>query len=380
MKKGPDLKLETFDLTKKFFSKEEDSPFAILSSEIKKLDDPRPLGISGHLRAKNEANTIGLSIETCIDGLDELVITVQPSDDNTYEICQEKLKKYPDKIKLFYYTPEVLPWNNSHCADRTKELNSDNQSIHNYAHYCNYSFVKITYKYCMKIDADQIYFTSKLKEIREAILAADCYAKPKRNIFHKIAGRLCRKFYNILSSKLSMKNFIKLMTIINGRCAYGLCGINLTQQHPGGGGQINSLKCILDYYLPLKSLKASLGLFNIYNGGMDTAIFAPNSSNIYQYLVDHQVEILITAGAAGIRTLGCFWFHFGMPKRKAYCVGKYGEDYISLKDYLDSSKKDLCSRVKIAALYKPDYDHLFGNLKFNFDKDKKYIQNVLAID
>ncbi|PAF46353.1 hypothetical protein BKH46_07745 [Helicobacter sp. 12S02634-8] len=237
--------------SKKFFSQEEDSPFAITLKEIQELDKTRPLGLSGHLRAKNEAATIGLAIETCLPALDELIITAQPSCDDTYEICLQKAQKYPDKIKLFYYTPEVVPVPYSHCAKKGAAIQNSNQfSIHNFAHYNNFGLTKISYKYYVKIDADQIYFTQKFQELKEAILAADKYTKPKRSVINKILGRLHRPFYRFLSSFLSMESFVAWTTRIEGRCAYGLCGINLVSppKHnfmhktiAGGGGQI--FKC-----------------------------------------------------------------------------------------------------------------------------------------
>lgn len=71
--------------------------YIVKDEDIKKLDEERPLGISGHLRVKNEEMSIAQSIDSCIDALDELIITYNTSEDNTEKILKEYQKKYPDK-------------------------------------------------------------------------------------------------------------------------------------------------------------------------------------------------------------------------------------------------------------------------------------------
>lgn len=49
-------------------------------------------------------------------------------------------------------------------------MSYETNSIHSLANYYNFGYTKIKYKYYMKIDADQIYFTEKLLETRKALL------------------------------------------------------------------------------------------------------------------------------------------------------------------------------------------------------------------
>ncbi|PAF44707.1 hypothetical protein [Helicobacter sp. 11S02596-1] len=385
MKVSADLTYPKLDFSKKFFTTEEDSEFAILTDEIKNLDNPRPLGLSGHLRVKNEARTIGLAIESCIDALDELIITAQPSIDATYEICQAKAKKYPDKIKLFYYTPEVVPHPFSHCFDKdSHQQNGDSFSVHNFAHYSNYGLVRISYRYYVKIDADQIYFTEKLKALREAILGADKYVKPKRSLLNKILGRLHRPFSDFLEAVLPLGIFAKYMTLVAGRCAYGLCGINLGQNFKNnvgeisiGGGALQEIEQeeIKNYFLPLNP-KHSSG-FSAYNGGIDTAIFIPNATTFYHYFINHGVETIPYGDVFCVRSLGCFWLHFGMVKKDIPCEGVKDEDYINLQDYYKAQKTDLKDKIKFRAIYKSDYNHLMANFKWHFQRDKKYLAHFV---
>ena len=72
--------------------------YLIKEEDFKILDKERPLGISGHLRVKDEAMSVAECIDSCIDALDELIITYNKSSDNTEEILKEYEKKYPDKL------------------------------------------------------------------------------------------------------------------------------------------------------------------------------------------------------------------------------------------------------------------------------------------
>ena len=232
MKKSPDLVFESYDLNFKYFSKEIHSPFTIKNSEIKALDSSRPLGISGHLRAKNEVLSIKEAIDSAMPALDELIITIQPyinesGIDETYKIAKEAKERYGDKIKLFYYTPQTGTFIGSHIKNDDNSCN-DNRSIHSFAHYLNFGLKEISYKYYMKIDADQIYFTQKLLELREAILSSDIYTKANRSFFDKVIGKLCNPFYNILVRILPLKTYVKLVTLINKKVSFGLSGIQLT--------------------------------------------------------------------------------------------------------------------------------------------------------
>lgn len=50
------------------------------------------IGVSGLMRVKNEAEFIALSVESCIDALDELIIVFQDCQDNTPQIIDDLVK------------------------------------------------------------------------------------------------------------------------------------------------------------------------------------------------------------------------------------------------------------------------------------------------
>ncbi len=144
--------------------------------DFKVLDNDRPLGISGHMRVRNEAMSVAECIESCIDFLDELIITYNTSTDNTEQILEEYKNKYPDKIRLYHYKPNII-----RCD--VYEFNDKYSYVHSLSNYYNFGYIKIEYKYYMKIDADQIYFTEKLLEVRRALLKdIDVYYKKILNI------------------------------------------------------------------------------------------------------------------------------------------------------------------------------------------------------
>ena len=131
------------------------------------LSKERPIGVSGLLRVKNDEDFLSACIDSCIGPLDELIIVCQPSDDRTQQIVETKRRQYPDKIRAYFYRPRVLSHNLSvEELEYAKKLPSD--SIHLLANYYNYTLSKASYRYAVKIDADQIYFPEKLQRICDA--------------------------------------------------------------------------------------------------------------------------------------------------------------------------------------------------------------------
>lgn len=126
-----------------------------------------PVGVSGLMRVRNEEEYVEASIDSVIDVLDELIICYQECTDRTPEILERKRKEYPRKIKLYYYAPKV------YAHDLTPDeyayaYSLPDDSPHLLSSYYNYTLSKATYRYAVKIDADQIYFTDRMREICDA--------------------------------------------------------------------------------------------------------------------------------------------------------------------------------------------------------------------
>lgn len=141
-----------------------------MSHKIKIIyDNPdRQLGLSGLMRVKDDALTLEASIESCIDALDELIITYNDCTDNSADIIEKKRKEYPDKIKVYPYQYHIYGIRMSREEyEYAKSLPED--SPHLLSSYYNNALSKVNYKYVMKIDADQIYYTERLRYFRKLI-------------------------------------------------------------------------------------------------------------------------------------------------------------------------------------------------------------------
>ena len=123
-----------------------------------------PIGVSGLMRVKNEEQFIAASIDSCIDALDELVICYEECTDNTPAILEAKRRQYPDKITLWPYPHKIIAHNLSEEEfEYACSLPVDSPNL--LSGYYNYTLSKARFRYAMKIDADQIYFTDYLKQI-----------------------------------------------------------------------------------------------------------------------------------------------------------------------------------------------------------------------
>lgn len=355
----------------KYYTLETDSEFAIKDEDFLALSHEKPLGITGHLRVKNEPKTIRLSIETSIPALDQLIITCQPfinpsGVDETYIICQEMQKKYPHKIDLHYYTPEVVAVDTSHIDNQSVEVvkilerfnnKIPENSIHSIAHYYNFGLVKAKYQYYVKIDADQIYLTSKFIKLRQAIFATDYLHKKERN--KKIPPNLIRKLFLVLYifivplQKYNLALFIKLLIIINKKCAFGLVGLNIgKKQHMPKTNQ---------NYVHLSELQIPFspktnGGFNIFNGGHDNPIVYLDSNMRYILNAKRYIEQLELGDTKVFSLFGIFFLHYGLEKRgvdikpPSISLQKYGKTKTTSFFRLQSIRKNypffVCALLK----------------------------------
>ena len=281
------------------------------------LKEERPVGVSGLLRAKNDAEFMSDSIESCIDVLDELIICYQDCTDNAPEIIREKQQKYPDKIKVYYYAPPVL------CHGLTEEekkyaFSLPDSSIHKLCNYYNYTLSKATYRYAMKIDSDQIYFADKLKRYCDAyreenkitLSPGDYFAK----YYNKLYIRLMIKYPFLISFDLFLKipairNLIirkyegyLIKEIINNKYALLMSGINI-------GYEQGELKiCRLNNLL--------------FNGEADHLIFCITEDTFYTTLAGYRSPIEIMRYDQRILPGGWFWYHLQCMKKNSSQITK----------------------------------------------------------
>lgn len=384
-------------MTRLFYSLEEDDKNAIKYLEINNLDKDRPFGLSGHLRVKNEARTIKECIISSLPFLDELIITLQPSDDGTEEIIKE-LHRAHSKIRLFYYTQRVVPSQFSHInknesLDILEKFNNNipSNSVHSLAHYYNFGLVKIKYKYYMKIDADQIYLTDKLLSIKEGIRQA--HIENKKFLAHlKRFAKKCRnRIYRtcvktkIIKNKIEFKdltkdiilNQITLKTkekfMMYPNAYFTLQGINLGMPKDKSDNKNYKQASNLRLY-PYKNLaKTFIPLtknsnYQSLNGQGDTAITSPKSINIYLRMRDREVEYFNTSKLETIHGVGICWMHYGLEKRGITLDGEEGIDYISLGELLNKNPEEIFDTLN-ATEYTKDGIREYFNSDFILLKD-----------
>ena len=158
-------------------------------------------GLSGIMRMKNEAQFVADCIDSCIDGLDELIVVYNDCTDDTPVIIEQKRKQYPSKIKVYPYEYHILAANLSkEDLDYAMGLPEDSPML--FCTLCNFALSKVSYKYAMLIDADQLYFADEIKKWRD-VCAKTLEVKWKPNLFLGWAFAAYISLYRRLSTLLN---------------------------------------------------------------------------------------------------------------------------------------------------------------------------------
>jgi len=116
--------------------------------------EPKPFGISGCFRLRNESQFMKAAVRSFLPYLDEAVLCVQPSKDNTVELALEMAKERPDKIKVYHY-PHEVDW-----IDTPGFYSKDPDSPGHLVHMSNYALSKCSYSWICKIEGDVIALNS----------------------------------------------------------------------------------------------------------------------------------------------------------------------------------------------------------------------------
>lgn len=268
------------------------------------LKKERPVGVSGLLRVKNDAEFLSDCIDSCIGALDELVICYQDCTDNAPEIINKKQRLYPDKIKAYYYAPPVF------CHGLTEEekkyaFSLPDSSIHKLCNYYNYTLSKATYRYAMKIDSDQVYFTKKLQLFCDAYrkdgpvsmslgnYLVKNYVRIYRNAVRKFPVLFKMDLLSLIPGFrcLVMKKYegYLINEIINNKYALSLSGINLGyEQGKWGIYQLNKLS---------------------FNGVVDHLIFRITEKTFYTTSTGFEIPIEKMDYDSIAILGGWFWYH-----------------------------------------------------------------------
>ena len=251
------------------------------------------IGVSGIMRVKNDSQFIERCVESCIDALDELIIAYNDCSDDSPEVIERVRAKYPGKIKVYPYEYHVLSLNLSKEEyEYAKSLDESDPRL--LCNYYNFALSKVSYRYAVKIDADQIYFTEKMKEW------CDFY----RN-----------HIWSLLPSRMPqwMRCAYKVYTQYRVK-RYGdsviLSGLNLTK---------------LDgkWVVPKGRKNPVINILPPFNGAGDHLFFEVTNRCYYKPFDSTEYASLVSNNYALIETFVCprkkfmggyFWFHLNMER------------------------------------------------------------------
>jgi glycosyltransferase involved in cell wall biosynthesis len=110
----------------------------------------KPHGISACIRVRNESQFMAAAVRSVIDLVDEVVLCIQPSEDNTLEVAADLRAQYPDKVRLVFY-PLVPAW-----IDTPEFYEGDPDQPGHLVHMSNWALSQCRYSWILKIEGDVI--------------------------------------------------------------------------------------------------------------------------------------------------------------------------------------------------------------------------------
>lgn len=371
---------------------EKNSPYAISLSDFARLEN-LPLGISAHVMVKNEPATIEAAILSVLPAVDEVIVTVNaPSaDDETYRIVENLAKKH-EKIRLFLYAVTIVPTQSSHEAhspevaetlakfeknfvDPKKSyadacLKIPPNSVHSLAHARNFSLVKSRYNHYIKIDADHIYFTKKLQALREAVFAANDFTMNRtRGTFRRVLGKLLEPTYPLLAH-LGIKNYIKILSLINGRLAISCGGLNIGKSSYEKPFRVQDLS---DCIVALNPDKNSGAI--IFNGA-DHVLVPLDPTMVYE-MHENGGENLRYSVPKNVLCGGIFSFHYGFHKRAKIFAPPDGKNSITVTDYIKTPVRQILKNAIVRKEWRTEVRHVRENLRAFKKIDDKFMRDFL---
>lgn len=122
----------------------------------------KPHGISACIRVRNESQFMAAAVRSIVDIVDEVVLCVQPSDDDTLAISHELAAKY-DKVNIYYY-PLVPDW-----IDTPGFYSKDPDAPGHLVHMSNWALSKCSYSWILKVEGDVIALPTLAPMVRRVL-------------------------------------------------------------------------------------------------------------------------------------------------------------------------------------------------------------------
>lgn len=114
-----------------------------------KWRQPKPAGVSACIRVRNESQFMASAVHSIAPLVDEVVLAVQPSEDNTVEIA-ERLADEDEKVKVYYYG-HIPDW-----IDTPGFYQKDPNSEGHLVHMSNWALSLCSYSWILKVEGDVI--------------------------------------------------------------------------------------------------------------------------------------------------------------------------------------------------------------------------------
>ena len=147
--------------------------------------NPKPHGLSGCFRLKDEDEYMMAAIESHMPWLDEAVLVLQPSTDMTHRFAAILEERYgPERVRLFSYPFPVAQ------IDTPDHYKLPENSVFTLMHFTNWALSRCRYSWVAKIEGDVMAMPS-FGRIREEI-----DAHPTREMYYgrvglNVAGTKC---------------------------------------------------------------------------------------------------------------------------------------------------------------------------------------------
>lgn len=305
-------------------------------------------GLSGIMRVKNEARYIENCIGSCIDALDELIVVYNDCTDDTPAILERMQKLYPEKIKLYPFNHHILAYNlTPEEFEYAKNLPEDSLRLHSTQ--CNYGLSKVTYKYALKIDPDQLYFTDELRKWRDIChegrtyrwnvrCVCGCLFSTYISVYRKFSTIVGRPILWMLPTflvnlfKKSYSYYAKLK-LLNGSGCIALSGVNVFWDS--------------QWYVPFDGIN----VHPPYNGAGDHLIFRVSEKTYYSKLIASPTYI-VERFHCPFRMMfaGPMWFHLHANKENCWekvkeVKDEYPDRFVPIKKFVSMSYRAVHNRM-----------------------------------
>lgn len=306
-------------------------------------------GLSGLMRVKNEASFIEDCVNSCISALDELIIVYNDCTDDTPMIVEKMCKQYPDKIKAYAYNHHILSHNLSE-EDFETAVNLPEDSPRLHSNQCNYALSKVSYKYAVKIDVDQLYFADELKKWRN-ICSKDTIVKWNVTFifgwllmmyisvyrrFSAKCGTPCLWIFPDWVVRLFANHYLSYAKWLlqKGKVIISLSGFNVFKDDR--------------WYIPFDGVN----IHPPYNGEGDHLIFQVSNQTYFYKIVNTQARTVIEGfNCLGkVMYVGPVWFH--LHANREYCWDKvkamkdeHPECFVPIENFSAMSYKEVHDKM-----------------------------------